>query len=250
MLAGLGSRGGELLHACEVRTAAELATVDGLVIPGGESTTIGKLMGDFGLREPLRQRVADGMPVFGTCAGAIALARNVGGLVHPLIGLMDISVQRNAFGRQLQSFEADVRIPEIGDPPMRAIFIRAPSITGVGDGVQVLARLPDGAIVAARQGSMLAASFHPELTGDDRLHRYFADIVFSVRKKERSCRAEHQEPGGGLEGGVEPGHELRRHVHDSLEDAPGPRCRRRRRARAAYYSRLTPRPAARRACRS
>jgi pyridoxal 5'-phosphate synthase pdxT subunit len=181
MLAGIGCLGGEPLDACEVRTPAELAAVDGLVIPGGESTTIGKLMGDFGLREPLRRRVADGMPVFGTCAGAIALARNVGGLVHPLIGLMDISVQRNAFGRQLQSFEADIHIPGLGDPPMRAIFIRAPAITAAGVGVQVLARLPDGGIIAARQAHMLAVSFHPELTGDDRLHRYFADVVFSVR---------------------------------------------------------------------
>jgi 5'-phosphate synthase pdxT subunit len=170
---------GEPLEACEVRSLDQLAGVDGLIIPGGESTTIAKLLNDFGLRDPLRKRVASGMPVFGTCAGAIALARNVGGLPFPLIGLMDLSVQRNAFGRQLQSFEADVPIPAVGDPPVRAIFIRAPAITAAGDGVQVLARLPDGSIVAARQENMLAASFHPELTGDDRLHRYFADIVFS-----------------------------------------------------------------------
>lgn len=179
MLQGIRTHRGEALEANEVRSVDQLADVDGLIIPGGESTTIGKLLNDFGLREPLRQRVAAGMPVFGTCAGAIALARNVGGLPHPLIGLMDLSVKRNAFGRQLQSFEADVPIPAIGIPAMRAIFIRAPAITAAGDGVQVLARLPDGSIVAARQRNMLALSFHPELTRDDRLHAYFADIVFS-----------------------------------------------------------------------
>jgi 5'-phosphate synthase pdxT subunit len=171
------------IEAIEVRLPADLEGLNGLIIPGGESTTIGKLLNDFGLREPLRQRVASGMPVFGTCAGAIALARDVGGLPHPLVGLMDLSVQRNAFGRQLQSFEADVPFPAFGDPPVRGVFIRAPAITAAGEGVQVLARLPDGSIVAARQRNMLAASFHPELTGDDRLHRYFADIVLSFTQR-------------------------------------------------------------------
>lgn len=207
MLAGVGRYRGEPLDVCEVRTVEELAAVDGLVIPGGESTTIGKLMGDFGLREPLRRRVEHGMPVFGTCAGAIALARDVDGLVHPLVGLMDISVQRNAFGRQQQSFEADVPIPSLGDRPMRAIFIRAPAITAVGAGVQVMAHLPDGGIVAARQAHLLAASFHPELTGDDRLHRYFAEIVLA-RKEQCDRRAEDQETRGDMEGRVEAVHEL------------------------------------------
>jgi pyridoxal 5'-phosphate synthase pdxT subunit len=179
MLSRIGHQGAEPVEAREVRTADQLAAVDGLIIPGGESTTIGKLMHDFGLLEPLRRRVADGMPVFGTCAGAIALARHVDGLPRPLIGMMDITVRRNAYGRQLESFEVYVPIPGIGDPPMRAVFIRAPSFTAVGNGVQVLAKLPDGSIVAARQNAMLAISFHPELTPDDRLHRYFADMVLA-----------------------------------------------------------------------
>ncbi len=181
LLRRMGTRGGEPVRALEVRNRAELEAADGLIIPGGESTTIGKLLRDFDLLDPLRRRVEDGLPVFGSCAGAIALARSVDGLPRPLIGLMDITVRRNAYGRQLQSFETDLPIRELGDPPMRAIFIRAPSFTAAGDGVRVLARLPDGAIVAARQRAMLAISFHPELTGDDRLHRYFADMVLAVR---------------------------------------------------------------------
>ena len=181
MLRRMGTQRGEPVEALEVRNRAELEAADGLIIPGGESTTIGKLLRDFDLLDPLRRRVGAGMPVFGSCAGAIALARNVDGLPRPLIGLMDIALRRNAYGRQLQSFETDLPIHELGDPPMRAIFIRAPAFTDAGDGVRVLARLPDGAIVAARQRAMLAISFHPELTGDDRLHRYFADMVLSVR---------------------------------------------------------------------
>jgi 5'-phosphate synthase pdxT subunit len=173
VLRRLGAEGPETIEAEEVRTARQLSEVDGLVIPGGESTTIGKLMLDCGLLDPLRQRISAGMPVFGTCAGAIVLAR---------FGLMDLRIRRNAFGRQLQSFETDVPIPELGDPPVRAIFIRAPAITAAGTGVRVLGRLPDGSIVAARQEHMLAASFHPELTGDDRLHRYFAGIVHSTSR--------------------------------------------------------------------
>jgi len=182
MLRHMATQRGEPVQPLEVRTRAELDVVDGLILPGGESTTIGKLLRDFNLLEPLRARVREGMPVFGSCAGAIALARTVGGLEEPLIGLMDISVQRNAYGRQLQSFEIDLPVADLGDVPMRAIFIRAPAFTSAAPGVSVLARLPDGSIVAARQRTMLAISFHPELTGDDRLHRYFADMVLSVRR--------------------------------------------------------------------
>ena len=157
----------------EVRLPEELEQVDALVIPGGESTTIGKLMVDFDVLGPLRRRVREGMPVLGTCAGAIVLARDIGGLDQPLIGVMDLKVKRNAFGRQLQSFEADVPIPALGDPPMHAIFIRAPSIESVGPEAEVLARLEDGTIVAAEQGPLVATSFHPELTGDGRLHEYW-----------------------------------------------------------------------------
>ena len=171
----------EPVEVREVRTAGELEEIDGLVIPGGESTTIGKLLRDFGILEPLRRRVACGLPVLGTCAGAIVLAREVDGLPQPLVGLMDISVRRNAYGRQMESFEVDVDVPDLGDPPLRAIFIRAPSITFVGSGVRVLARLPDRSPVAARQGSLLALSFHPELTGDARMHRYFAGMVQESR---------------------------------------------------------------------
>lgn len=168
---------GGRLRVIEVRLPAELAAVDGLIIPGGESTTIGKLMVAYGLLEPLRQRIAAGLPVFGTCAGAIVLAKDVGGLEQPLLGVLDIVVRRNAFGRQLQSFETDLVLPAIGEPPMRAIFIRAPAIVAVGGGVEVLARLQDGTIVAVRQGNVLATAFHPELTTDTRLHGYFVRLA-------------------------------------------------------------------------
>ncbi len=165
------------LEAVEVRLPEELAALDGIIMPGGESTTIGKLLSDYGLLEPLRQRIRCGLPAFGTCAGAIALARTVIGLERPLLAVMDLLIRRNAYGRQLQSFETELLIPELGEPPLRAVFIRAPSIESVGSGVQVLARLPDGSIVAARQGNLLAATFHPELAGDFRLHRYFLQMA-------------------------------------------------------------------------
>ena len=159
----------------EVRLPGDLAGLDGLVIPGGESTTIGKLMVEHGLLEPLRERISAGLPTFGTCAGAIVLARDIG-RDQPLIGAMDLVVERNAFGSQLQSFEADLPVAAVGDPPMRAIFIRAPAIASVGPGVEVLARLDDGTIVAARQGNLLATAFHPELTDDDRFHAYWLSL--------------------------------------------------------------------------
>ena len=167
----------ESVEAVEVRLPEHLAAVDGLIIPGGESTTIGKLMVEYGLLEPLRRRIAQGMPTFGTCAGAITLARDIGGLDQPLVGAMDIVVRRNAFGRQLQSFEADLEVPVVGQPPLRAIFIRAPAIASVGPAVEVLARLDDGTIVAAQQKRLLATAFHPELTDDTRLHRYFVQMI-------------------------------------------------------------------------
>lgn len=165
------------LPAQEVRLPEHLRRVDALIIPGGESTTIGRLLVDFELLQPLRERIAAGMPVWGTCAGAILLARDIGGLDQPLIGVMDIAVQRNAFGRQLESFEVDLDIPALGPEPFRAVFIRAPVIRAVGPAAEVLARLPDGRIVAAQQGHLLATAFHPELTGDTRLHRYFVERV-------------------------------------------------------------------------
>jgi 5'-phosphate synthase pdxT subunit len=163
----------EPLEVVEVRVPDQLAGLDGIIIPGGESTTFAKLLSDYGLLEPLKRRIGRGLPAFGTCAGAIALADKIIGLKQPLLGVMDLLIRRNAYGRQLQSFETDLAIPALGDPPLRAVFIRAPVIESVGAGVQVLARLPNGSIVAARQRNMLATTFHPELSGDARVHRCF-----------------------------------------------------------------------------
>ncbi len=165
------------VEAVEVRLPSELARVDALIIPGGESTTIGKLLVEYRLLEPLRAAIADGLPVFGTCAGAIVLAKDIGGLDQPLIGAMDLAVRRNAYGRQLQSFEADLKVPALGAPELRAVFIRAPAILSVGPDVEVLARLDSDEIVAAHQGNLLATTFHPELTDDTRLHRYFVEMA-------------------------------------------------------------------------
>jgi pyridoxal 5'-phosphate synthase pdxT subunit len=170
----------------EVRLPSDLEGLDGLILPGGESTSIGKLLLEFELLEPLRAWARDGRPLYGTCAGAILLARDIGGLDQPLIGTMDIKVERNAFGRQLQSFETDLQIPELGPEPFPAVFIRAPAILGVGGGVDVLAALPDGTAVAAEQGPMLVTCFHPELTGDKRFHRHFLDMV---RQRKQSPAA-------------------------------------------------------------
>lgn len=161
----------------EVRLPSQLAGLEALVIPGGESTTIGKLLVAYGLLEPLRGLAGGGLPMFGTCAGMIVLAKDIGGQEQPLLGVMDIKVHRNAFGRQLQSFETDLAVPTLGFPPCRAIFIRAPVIVEVGAGVEVLARLEDGRIVAARQRQLLVTAFHPELTDDTRWHEYFLTQV-------------------------------------------------------------------------
>jgi 5'-phosphate synthase pdxT subunit len=157
--------------AREVRLPAQLEGLDGLIIPGGESTTIGKLAVEWGLIEPLRT-FAHARPVWGTCAGAIFLSKDVR-RNQPLLGVMDITVQRNAFGRQVDSFETALQVEGLAGGPFHAVFIRAPLIESVGPGVDVLARLPDGRIVAARQGRLLATSFHPELTADLRLHHLF-----------------------------------------------------------------------------
>ncbi len=161
----------------EVRLPRHLDGLDGLVLPGGESTTIGKLMVAYKLLEPLRELAAGGLPMFGTCAGMIVLARDIGGLDQPLVGVMDVKVCRNAFGRQVDSFEADLPVPALGYVPFHAVFIRAPVIEEVGAGVEVLARLEDGRIVAARQGEVLVAAFHPELTDDRRMHQYFLTML-------------------------------------------------------------------------
>jgi len=164
-----------------IKRADQLDGLDGLVIPGGESTAIGKLLRRFELLEPLRARIRDHFPVYGTCAGMILLANEVedAGVDQPTLGGMQIAVQRNAFGRQRESFETDLDVPAVGDEPLHAVFIRAPSITRIGDDVEVLATLPDGRAVAARQGPLLVSAFHPELTDDIRMHRYFVDMVKS-----------------------------------------------------------------------
>lgn len=161
-----------------VRLPRDLNNLDGLVIPGGESTTISRLMVAYELAAEIKTLVSDGLAVYGTCAGMIMLARNVvdGDGVQPL-RLMDITVRRNAFGRQRESFETDLSIPAVGERPFHAVFIRAPLIQSVDDDVEVLSRLEDGTIVAARQGGLLVSSFHPELTEDLRFHRYFMDMV-------------------------------------------------------------------------
>ena len=163
-------------RAIEVRTLAQLQAVEGLIIPGGESTTIARLLIAFDLMEPLRQRIREGLPVWGTCAGAIMLASEVTNLDRPPIAAMDITVERNAFGRQIDSFEADLDITGL-DGPFHAVFIRAPVIIRAGAGVEVLSRLPDGRIVAAREGRLLATAFHPELTADRRMHALFVRMV-------------------------------------------------------------------------
>ncbi|MFH0847388.1 MAG: pyridoxal 5'-phosphate synthase glutaminase subunit PdxT [Chloroflexota bacterium] len=163
--------------AVEVRVPEALKDIDGLIIPGGESTTISKLMREFKLTPKILARVKRGMPVMGTCAGMILLAKEVpDGAIEPL-RLMDICVRRNAFGRQVDSFEASLPVAELGEKPFPCVFIRAPVVEEVGRGVQVLARLDGGMCVAARQGNLLALAFHPELTQDTRFHEYFLDIV-------------------------------------------------------------------------
>jgi len=162
-----------------VKRAEQLDQVDGLVIPGGESTTIGKLLRRFDLLDPIQQRARSGFPVYGTCAGMILLADQIedAGQDQPSIGGMDITVQRNAFGRQVDSFETDLDLPALGSEPFHGVFIRAPLITRVGQEVDVLAQLDGGRTVAARQANLLVSSFHPELTDDARLHRYFVEMV-------------------------------------------------------------------------
>jgi pyridoxal 5'-phosphate synthase pdxT subunit len=168
------------VDTAEVRLPDQLAGLDGLIIPGGESTTIGKLATEFGLIDPLRD-FARSKPTWGTCAGMIFLAKDIGIEQQPILGLMDIKVNRNAFGRQVDSFEAPLVIADAAEePPFNAIFIRAPLVTQVAPQVTVLATLPDGGIVAAREGHWLATAFHPELTNDDRLHRYFYGMVAEI----------------------------------------------------------------------
>lgn len=166
------------VESMQIRKPEQLEGIQGLIIPGGESTTMGKLMNQFDLFEPIVNLGQKGTPIFGTCAGMIMLAREIYGSEQPRLGLMDIEVERNAFGRQVESFEADLEVPVLGEDPFKAVFIRAPYIHRVGDPVEILAQYGEK-IVLARQGHYLAAAFHPELTGDLRLHRYFLNMIGS-----------------------------------------------------------------------
>lgn len=173
VLRGLGA------DAVPVRRESELDDVAGLVIPGGESSVMDKLARLFGLYEPLRTRIADGMPVYGTCAGLIMLADTVRDAIEGqrTLGGLDVVVRRNAFGNQNDSFETELAIPELGDPPVHAVFIRAPVIEEVGPRATAFATLGDGRVVAVEQGPLLGTAFHPEVTGDTRFHRRFLDKV-------------------------------------------------------------------------
>jgi 5'-phosphate synthase pdxT subunit len=166
-------------NVCAVKTRPTLAQVDGLVIPGGESTTVGMLLERFELMDPLRERVRLGLPVFGTCTGVILMAREIEGSRQPRIGCLDIAVLRNAYGRQVDSFEQEITIPSVGENPVRGVFIRAPRITRVGPEVEVLAETGAGPVLI-RNGHLLGATFHPELTDDLRVHALFVEMTRSA----------------------------------------------------------------------
>ena len=170
------------VDAVQVRLPDHLASIEGLIIPGCESTTIARMARRWCLLEPIETMARSGRPLWGTCAGMILLAREVTDAVadQPRLALMDITVRRNAFGRQVDSFEADLDVQELGEAPFHGVFIRAPLIERVGPEVEVMARLDDGTVVAAQQGNLLATAFHPELTVDDRFHRHFVDLALKT----------------------------------------------------------------------
>ena len=174
------------VEGVRVREPADLEGVSALILPGGESTTMRHLIERWGLRQPILDLAADGAPILGTCAGMIVLSRSIAGGEEPILPLLDVTVERNAFGRQLESFEADLAVDVLGGTPVHAVFIRAPVIERTGPGVDVLARLDDGRIVAVRERNVVATSFHPELAGETRFHRLVATMA-----------AEHDDPGEG-----------------------------------------------------
>ncbi len=175
------------VEAVEVRLPENLEDIDGLILPGGESTAMRRLIDRWGMREPILDLAGSGIPLFGTCAGMIVLAREITGDEEPILPLLDVTVERNAFGRQLDSFETELPVPLLGDTPVHAVFIRAPVIERAGPDVDILARLPDGRIVAVRERNIIATSFHPELAGETRFHRLVAMMA-----------AEHADPGEGI----------------------------------------------------
>jgi 5'-phosphate synthase pdxT subunit len=161
----------------EVRLPRDLAGVEALILPGGESTAMRRLIDAYGLAEPILGLAASGAPIWGTCAGLILMARRIADGDPPVLPLLDVEVRRNAYGRQLDSFEADLDVPALGDVPLHAVFIRAPVVTDVGPGVEILATDPLGRVVAVREGRLLATAFHPELTGDRRFHRALVEMI-------------------------------------------------------------------------
>jgi len=184
------------VEGVEVRLPEDLVEVHGLILPGGESTTMRRLIRRWGLDGPILGLARAGAPIFGTCAGMIVLSKSIAGGEEPVLPLLDVVVERNAFGRQLDSFETDLDVPILGERPVHAVFIRAPIVDEVGLGVDILARLDDGRIVAVREGNVIATAFHPELAGETRFHRLVATMA-----------AEHADPGEGA--GRRP-HPLRR----------------------------------------
>lgn len=174
------------VEGVEVRLPSDLEDVSGLILPGGESTAQRRLIERWGLRDPILDLARSGAPVFGTCAGMILLARDILDGDPVTLPLLDVEIRRNAFGRQLDSFETDVRVPMLGDRPVHGVFIRAPVVERAGPGVDVLARLEDGRIVAVRERNIVATAFHPELAGETRFHRLVATMA-----------AEHADPGEG-----------------------------------------------------
>ena len=174
------------VEGVRVREPADLEQISGLILPGGESTTMRQLIQRWGLHQPILDLAGSGAPIFGTCAGMIILATEIAGGEEPILPLLDVTVERNAFGRQLDSFEAELAVPVLGDTPVHAVFIRAPIIQRTGPGVDVLARLDDGRVVAVRERNIIATSFHPELAGETRFHRLVATMA-----------SEHDDPGEG-----------------------------------------------------
>lgn len=173
------------VEAVPIRLPCQLDTVDGLVVPGGESTTMLRLMESFGLIRPIRDMAGNGLPVWGTCAGMVLLAKDVSNYGMETLGLIDAKVRRNAFGSQVDSFEADLDIPPVGDEPFHAVFIRAPIIEEARPNVEILSHLPGGTIVAIRQDGLLACAFHPEFTDDLRFHTYFLNMINQRRSRNR-----------------------------------------------------------------
>jgi 5'-phosphate synthase pdxT subunit len=174
------------VEGVRVREPADLAGLSGLILPGGESTTMRLGIERWGLHDPIMRLASSGVPIFGTCAGMIVLSREIAGGEEPILPLLDIAVERNAFGRQLDSFEAEVSVPVLGDRPVHGVFIRAPIVERTGPDVDVLARLDDGRVIAVRERNILATAFHPELAGETRFHRLMAAMA-----------SEHDDPGEG-----------------------------------------------------